>query len=82
MSKKIKNKSKQLRIDRSLFHILSKVKLADERWSKTARRYLMNYCIACHKDVVDEIDRQFAMAENVLKNNENEIAKEIIKGEK
>ncbi len=77
-----KNKSKQLRIDNELFHILSKVKLADEKWSKTARRYLMDYCLACHKDVVDEIDKQYKLADDVLKNNENEIAKEIIKGEK
>ena len=79
MSKIKKNKSKQLRIDNELFHILSKVKLPDEKWSATARKYLMNYCIACHKDVVDEIDKQYAMAEIVLK---NPIAAEVVKGGK
>ncbi len=77
-----KNKSKQLRIDNDLFHVLSKVKLADEKWSATARRFLDSYVKAVYPDVVNEINRQYAMAENVLENNENEIAKEIIKGEK
>lgn len=79
MSKIKKKKSKQLRIDSELFHILKSVSVNDERWSRTARKYLWKYCIACHKDVVDEIDRQYAVADEILKNND--IAKEIIKNE-
>lgn len=79
MSKIKKNKTKQLRISADLFHILSQVKLDAETWSKTARRFLDNYVKAVYPEVVQEIDKQFQLADEILKNEP--IAAEVIKGD-
>ena len=70
-----RNKTKQLRISADLFHVLSKVKLDNEKWSATARRYLDNYVKAVYPEVVEEIEKSYAMAADVLKDT---IVKEII----
>ena len=65
-----KKKSKQLRIDNDLFHILSLVKLDDEKWSATARKYLWQYCKAVHGDVLIEIEKAYQLAEKENIQNE------------
>lgn len=71
-------KSKQLRIDADLFYILKKVSVKNERWSKTARKYLWNYCNVFHPEAVEEIEKSYDLVA-VLENEP--IVKEIIKNE-
>ena len=72
-----KNKyGKHLRIDNELFYILKKVSVDDTKWSKTARKYLWQYCKAVHGDAVAEIEKSYQLADDVLKSDS--LVKEII----
>ena len=71
------NKTKQLRIDADLFHILKKVSVDDNKWSATARKYLWSYCKAVHPLAVEEIEKSYELGKEILKNDE--IATEVIK---
>ena len=79
-----KKKSKQLRVENDLFHILSLVKLDDEKWSATARKYLWHYVRAVHGDVLIEIEKAYQLAEKEAEDIEKayQLAeKEIIKND-
>jgi len=72
-------KSKQLRIDADLFHILKSVSVDDNKWSATARKYLWQYCKAVHPLAVEEIKKSYELGKQIIKNEP--IAKEVIQDE-
>ena len=73
------NKTKQLRIDADLFHILKSVSVDDNKWSKTARKYLWQYCKAVHPSAVAEIKKSYELGKQIAK--ENPIAAEVIRND-
>ncbi len=72
-------KTKMLKLDDRLFHILKNVKLSDDTWSATARNYLWSYCRAIHPEAVDEILKSYDLGKRIAK--ENPIAKEVIQND-
>ena len=72
-------KTKLLRVDDKLFHILKNVSVDDNKWSATARHYLWQYCKAVHGDAVKEILKSYELGKEILK--KNKIAKEVIQND-
>jgi len=70
-------KTKMLKVDEKLFHILKIVKVSDETWSATARQYLWDYCRAVYPDAVDEIIKSYQLGKEILK--KDKIAAEVIR---